>query len=131
MRGYRSNSLGQRSTQTDGLGGKTRETTNALGGNVLIEGSAELIFPLPFIEDQRSMQTSFFIDGGNVFSTQCTTGHTSCINGIELDDLRYSAGVSLTWLTAIGPLAFSIAKPLNDGPKDRTEFFQFSLGQTF
>lgn len=131
VRGYRSNSLGQRSTQTDGLGGNTRETTNALGGNVLIEGSAELIFPLPFIEDQRSMQTSFFIDGGNVFSTQCTTGHTSCINGIELDDLRYSAGVSLTWLTAIGPLAFSIAKPLNDGPKDRTEFFQFSLGQTF
>lgn len=131
VRGYRSNSLGQRSTQTDGLGGNTRETTNALGGNVLIEGSAELIFPLPFIEDQRSMQTSFFIDGGNVFSTQCVPGHNSCIKGIELDDMRYSAGVSLTWLTAIGPLAFSIAQPLNDGPKDRTEFFQFSLGQTF
>lgn len=131
VRGYRSNSLGQRSTQTEGVGGNKRETTNALGGNVLIEGSAELIFPLPFIEDQRSMQTSLFIDAGSVFSTHCVTGHTDCVKGVELDELRYSAGVSLTWLTAIGPLAFSIAQPLNDGPKDRTEFFQFSLGQTF
>ena len=51
--------------------------------------------------------------------------------GVDLDQLRYSVGISLTWLTAIGPLAFSIAEPLNDEPNDRTEFFQFSLGQTF
>ena len=131
VRGYRSNSLGQRSTQTEGTGGTQQETTNALGGNVLIEGSAELIFPLPFIEDQRSMQTSLFVDAGSVFMTECITGHNTCTKGVNLDELRYSAGISLTWLTAIGPLAFSIAQPLNDGPKDRTEFFQFSLGQTF
>lgn len=125
VRGYRSNSLGQRSTQSD------QETTNALGGNLLIEGSAELIFPLPFIEDQRSLQTSLFVDTGSVYTTKCTAGHNSCIEGVDFSELRYSAGISLTWLTAIGPLAFSIAQPLNDGPKDRTEFFQFSLGQTF
>lgn len=134
VRGYRSNSLGQRSTQTidrTSQDSTSQKTTNALGGNMLIEGSAELIFPLPFIEDQRSMQTSLFIDGGSVYSTKCMTGHTQCVKGVELSDLRYSAGISLTWLTAIGPLAFSIAQPLNDGPDDRTEFFQFSLGQTF
>lgn len=129
VRGYRSNSLGQRSTQT--VNGESQKTTNALGGNLLIEGSVELIFPLPFIDDQRSLQTSLFVDGGSVYSTRCISGHNSCVKGVELGDLRYSAGLSLTWLTAIGPLAFSIAQPINDGPEDRTEFFQFSLGQTF
>ena len=129
VRGYRSNSLGQRSTQT--YYGVQSKTSNALGGNILIEGSAELIFPLPFIEDQRSMQTSLFLDGGSVYTSKCLSGNSSCIEGIDLGELRYSVGVSLTWLTAIGPLAFSIAEPLNDGPDDRTEFFQFSLGQTF
>ena len=129
VRGYRSNSLGQRSTQT--LNGVQSETSSALGGNVLVEGSAELIFPLPFIEDQRSMQTSLFFDAGNVYTTKCIASHTSCTEGVDLDELRYSVGISLTWLTAIGPLAFSIAEPLNDKANDTTEFFQFSLGQTF
>src|SRR5690554_4881605 len=129
VRGYRSNSLGQRSTQT--FNGVQSETSSALGGNVLVEGSAELIFPLPFIEDQRSMQTSLFLDAGSVYTTKCIASNTSCTEGVDLDQLRYSVGISLTWLTAIGPLAFSIAQPLNDKPEDRTEFFQFSLGQTF
>ncbi|WP_027849994.1 outer membrane protein assembly factor BamA [Marinospirillum insulare] len=129
VRGYRSNSLGQRSTQT--FNGVQSKTSNALGGNILMEGSAELIFPLPFIEDQRSMQTSLFLDGGSVYTSRCFSNNPSCTKGVDLDELRYSVGISLTWLTAIGPLAFSIAEPLNDGPDDRTEFFQFSLGQTF
>lgn len=131
VRGYRSNDIGQRSSQT--IGSNTSKTSNALGGNVLIEGSAELIFPLPFIEDQRSMQTSLFVDAGSVYTTKCIASNNSCIEGIELDELRYTAGISLTWLTAIGPLAFSIAQPLNANSEDkeRTEFFQFSLGQTF
>lgn len=124
VRGFRSNSLGMRSSRS-GL-----ETINAFGGNILIEGSAELIFPLPFIEDQRSLQTSLFIDGGNVFTNRCFSS-ANCTEGVELDELRFSAGASLTWLTAIGPLSFSLARPLNEQDGDRTEFFQFSLGQTF
>lgn len=124
VRGYQSNSLGGRSSRNG------TETTSAFGGNILIEGSAELIFPLPFIEDQRSLQTSLFIDGGNVFTNRCFTS-ANCSEGVDFAELRYSAGASLTWLTAIGPLSFSLARALNDKDGDRTEFFQFSLGQTF
>ncbi len=100
------------------------------GGNVLIEGGAELLFPLPFIKDQRSVRTAFFIDIGNVFSTDCGSSQLNCYKP-DLDELRYSFGVGLSWITGFGPLTFSYAKPLNEGEEDETEAFQFSLGRSF
>nr|MBP8111391.1 BamA/TamA family outer membrane protein [Agitococcus sp.] len=46
-------------------------------------------------------------------------------------DLRYSAGISLAWLTAIGPLSFSISKPFNTQVGDEKQSFQFTIGQPF
>ncbi|WP_072325609.1 outer membrane protein assembly factor BamA [Marinospirillum alkaliphilum] len=125
VRGFRTNSLGQ--TSSEG----TNSTRNAFGGNILIEGSAELIFPLPFIEDQRSLQTSLFFDAGSVFTDNCYESSVNCNEGIDFDELRYSMGVNLTWLTAIGPLSFSLSRPLKKQSGDQTEVFQFSIGQTF
>ena len=50
---------------------------------------------------------------------------------LDGDEIRYSAGLSLSWITAIGPLTFTFAKALNDEPGDDTQFFDFSLGQFF
>jgi outer membrane protein insertion porin family len=100
------------------------------GGNLLVEGSMELLFPLPFIKDQRSLRSAFFVDFGNVFDTTCRDAQQACFN-FDAGELRYSAGIGLTWITGFGPLSFSLAKPLNDGDFDETEVFQFSLGQFF
>ncbi|WP_189469957.1 outer membrane protein assembly factor BamA [Litchfieldella qijiaojingensis] len=129
VRGFTGNTLGPRTTpRGDG-------TDRTLGGNVLVEGSAELLFPIPFIEDQRSMQAGFFVDAGNTFLTECyevLAGDTSsCESGVDAGELRYSAGIGFSWLTPVGPLTFSVAEPLNDKEGDDTQFFQFSLGQTF
>ena len=103
---------------------------NPFGGNVLIEGSAELLFPLPFIKDQRSVRSAFFVDFGNVFSTHCGESQANCYEA-DLNELRYSFGVGLSWITGFGPLTFSYAKPFNDAEDDETEAFQFSLGRSF
>ncbi len=129
VRGFTANTLGQPTTPPES-GGRDR----TLGGNVLMQGSAELLFPLPFIEDRRSVQTSLFLDAGNTFLTDCyatETGTSNCSSGVDLGDLRYSVGVGLSWLTPVGPLTFSVAEPINDESGDDTQFFQFSLGQTF
>ncbi|PMR80393.1 outer membrane protein assembly factor BamA [Halomonas urumqiensis] len=129
VRGFTSNTLGQRTTPPPN-GGRDR----TLGGNVLVQGSAEVLFPLPFVEDQRSLQTSLFLDAGNTFLTDCyatQSGTSNCSSGVDFGDLRYSAGIGLSWLTPVGPLTFSIAEPLNDKSTDDTQFFQFSLGQSF
>ncbi|MGM0521217.1 MAG: outer membrane protein assembly factor BamA, partial [Pseudomonadota bacterium] len=132
VRGFTSNTLGQRTTPQR-VGGRDR----TMGGNVLVEGSAEMIFPMPFIEDQSALQSSVFFDAGNTFLTSCydvlenDANRQRCNSGVDLGDLRYSVGVGLSWLTPVGPLTFSVAEPVNDESDDDTQFFQFSLGQTF
>ncbi|HNN86961.1 MAG TPA: outer membrane protein assembly factor BamA [Pseudomonadales bacterium] len=119
-----------------------------IGGNVVMDGSVDLIVPTPFVKDQTSMQTSVFFDFGNVYSTNCSDAVPTFVGGKMVQpmggkqinctglsfspgDLRYSTGVGLTWMTSFGPLMFSVAKPLNAGGDDQSEVFQFSMGQNF
>ncbi|BFN13795.1 MULTISPECIES: outer membrane protein assembly factor BamA [Marinobacter] len=120
VRGYEANSLGNKAERAAG----DFSDPDPFGGNVLTEGGLELIFPTPFAGDSRSMRTSVFVDAGQVFDTE--RGFDP-----ELGEVRTSAGISFQWITAVGPLAFSLAKPLNDKSGDDTQVFQFSLGQTF
>jgi len=128
LRGYRDSSVGPRSTPSD-----LDPDRDALpfGGNIKVAGGAEVIFPLPFVQDQRSMRTVLFADFGNVYTDTCLRGNPNCTTGVDLGDLRYSVGVGLNWLTALGPLGFSLGVPLNKQSGDKTQVFQFTLGQTF
>ncbi|WP_410000322.1 outer membrane protein assembly factor BamA [Halomonas sp. I1] len=129
VRGFTTNTLGTATTP------RNRGEDQTLGGNVLVEGSAELIFPMPFVDDKRSVQPSVFVDAGNTFLTECYPvmegDNSQCESGVDLGELRYSVGVGFSWLTPVGPLTFSFAEPLNAKSDDDTQFFQFSLGQTF
>ena len=107
-----------------------RDDPDPFGGNVLIEGSAELLFPLPFIKDRSKLRSAFFVDFGNVFNTKCAPSQINCFD-VDVDELRYSVGVGVTWITGFGPMTFSLAKPLNSGPEDEEEAFQFTLGRGF
>ena len=82
----------------------------AFGGNLIIEGGAEILFPLPFIKDQRSLQTSLFLDAGNVFETNCGAQQRNCYN-VSLDQVKTSVGLGLTWISSFGPMQFSLSKP--------------------
>ena len=160
LRGFESNTLGPRSTDapcyefnyaegtcpnlidTDGDGvldqpyinpyanSTSRYRDRPIGGNIKVEGSLQLIFKLPFIEDQRSLRSAFFFDFGNVFSDNCKDYQINCAKP-AIEDLRYSYGVGVTWITGFGPLSLAIAKPANAGPQERTEEFQFTVGNVF
>ncbi|WP_444943811.1 outer membrane protein assembly factor BamA [Microbulbifer sp. ZKSA006] len=108
----------------------TYDDADPFGGNILIEGSAEVIFPLPFIKDQRSLQSAFFIDAGNVFDTSCGDTQINCYD-VDFGKMNVSAGIGLTWITGFGPLTFSLAKPLKKNEDDDVEVFQFTLGNSF
>jgi outer membrane protein insertion porin family len=100
------------------------------GGNVLTTGGVDLLFPLPFIKDQRDLRTVLFLDVGNVFDSNCSKYLTDCYSP-EFGELASSVGVGLTWITAMGPLGFSLATPIKEPDGADTQFFQFTLGQTF
>ena len=159
LRGFESNTLGPRSTEApcfefnysegtcpnliDSDGDQIPDTPYyntyansaynkrvSIGGNIKIEGSMQLIFKLPFIEDQRSMRSAFFFDFGNVFSDNCKEYQFNCYKP-SIDDLRYSYGVGVTLITGFGPMSFAIAKPTNAGQYEETKEFQFTVGNVF
>lgn len=108
VRGFDDNSLGPRD-----------EFNNPLGGSFKVGGSGEIIFPVPFLKDNKAIRLSGFVDVGNVFAE---------VGDFKSGDLRSSVGMSLVWLSPVGPISLSIAKPINDEPGDQTQVLQFSLG---
>jgi outer membrane protein insertion porin family len=124
VRGYRDNTLAPRSSSIKFLE-PIDSTSEVVGGNILVENSAELIVPTPFAKNNRQLRTVLFVDSGMVYD------RGSANYSFDLGDLRYSAGISLAWLTAIGPLSFSISKPFNSQLNDDKQSFQFTIGQPF
>jgi outer membrane protein insertion porin family len=135
VRGFKRNTLGPQDTPCNLIVDNPCTTgfiddPDPIGGNVQVEMGAEIIFPLPFLKDQRSVQSSLFVDAGNIFNTKCGDQQPNCYKP-DVGELRYSVGIGATWLSGFGPITFSIAKPLNSNEFDETEVFQFSLGNQF
>lgn len=126
VRGIRLNTLGPQDTPLF----PSLTVSNPLGGNVDANGSAEVLFPVPFLKDRRNMQLALFLDAGNIFDTGCGKNQVGC-SAPDVGNLRYSTGLSGIWLSGFGPIQLSFAHVLNAQSIDQTEFFQFSFGQTF
>jgi outer membrane protein insertion porin family len=134
VRGFKRNTLGPQDTPCNFADPPCStgyiDDPDPIGGNVKVELGAEVIFPLPFLKDQRSVQSSLFFDAGNIFNTKCGETQVNCFKP-DAGELRYAVGVGATWLSGFGPITFSVAKPLNGNDFDETEVFQFSLGNQF
>ncbi|MFL9880371.1 outer membrane protein assembly factor BamA [Herbaspirillum rhizosphaerae] len=112
VRGYEASSLGNLKDQYgDSMGGASRLIANV-----------ELQFPFPGSGQDRSLRWFTFVDGGNVFADG---------ERIKINDLRYSTGFGISWISPIGPLKLSYGKPLNAKTGDKAQNFQFQLGTGF
>jgi outer membrane protein insertion porin family len=112
VRGFRPFSLGPQ----DALG-------NSLGGTRKMVGSAEVLFPVPGAQLDKSLRLAAFLDAGQVFGVG---------EKFSLGEVRYAAGLALAWTSPFGPLKLSLAHPLNDKPGfDRVQRLQFTFGTAF
>ena len=90
-------------------------------------GTLALIIPNIFNEDIKSVRIAWFVDGGQVYDvTAKDTQYMTNATG-----LRYSTGLSLTWMSPMAPLVFSLATPLNERPGDNVQRFAFTFGTVF
>lgn len=112
IRGFQENTLGP----VDSSG-------RAIGGNMKLIGNAELILPVPFAADTKSMRLTTFVDVGNVYDFDD--------DNFDVGDFRYSVGISGIWVSPFGVLSVSLAKPFNDSETDRVQTFQFTFGTSF
>ena len=122
VRGFETATLGPKDANGDGIGGDQRVVLNA-----------ELFFPIPGTKRDQSLRMSTFVDAGASFGPGDVApgGGAPRYESFDFGDLRYSAGVAVLWVSPLGPLKFSLAKPLASKDDDKTEVFQFTLGNTF
>jgi len=111
VRGFEDNTLGPRDSDGD-----------PIGGSVLMVFNAELIFPVPFVENASGMRLSAFFDVGNVFGDY---------NTFSTSSLKYSVGLAGLWLSPLGPISVSLGYPLNADKDDDVQNFQFTIGTFF
>ncbi len=107
IRGYQTASIGPKDENGNPIGGRTQTVANA-----------ELYFPFPGLEKDRSVRLSTFLDSGQLSDNFDGTW-------------RYSVGLGLAWLSPVGPIKISYARPLNKQEGDETQAFQFSVGTAF
>nr|WP_124082020.1 outer membrane protein assembly factor BamA [Pigmentiphaga humi] len=105
-----------------GLGPRDSKNGDSLGGAKRVIANAELLLPFPGTQQDRTLRWFLFTDAGNVYADD---------ENINLGQLRYSAGIGLSWQSPIGPLKISFGKALNAKSNDRTQSFQFQIGTGF
>jgi outer membrane protein insertion porin family len=108
-----------------GVGPRDEETEDALGGNLYYAGTAEVRFPLGLPDELRIFGRAF-VDVGTLTDID--------VSGPTLEDsgnLRVGAGVGLSWLSPLGPLAIDFAQAIRKDNLDETETFRISFGTRF
>ena len=112
VRGFEQSTLGPAST-TSGI---------YLGGPKKLVFNAEFITPFPGAGNDKTLRLFGFTDVGRAFGQN---------ENVSLGDLRASAGVGLSWISPMGPLRFSLAKPLRQQTGDKIQRLQFQIGTSF
>tara|TARA_B100000989_G_scaffold62283_1_gene42976 strand:- start:1272 stop:3518 length:2247 start_codon:yes stop_codon:yes gene_type:complete len=110
FKGYDYRGIGPK---VDGIylgGNKFFTTTIGIGGSFLFD-------------EKDNISTKLFYSLGSVWDSDYTTQN-------ELD-LRSSVGISFDFLTALGPLSFSYAIPIEKNDTDRSREFNFTIGTSF
>ncbi|MDP5008593.1 MAG: outer membrane protein assembly factor BamA, partial [Glaciimonas sp.] len=105
VRGYEGSTLG---THVD-------QYNQSMGGAKRIFGNLELQFPFPGSGNDRTLRWFTVLDGGQVLADK---------QKMSFKDMRYSAGIGLSWVSPIGPLKLSWGQPLNA----KTEFDATAVG---
>ena len=111
VRGYEENSLGPQDIYQ-----------RSLGGDLELVGNAELILPVPFLAEVKSVRLSAFYDAGNVYGAG---------ENVTFRSLRMSGGIAGMWISPFGLISVSVAEPFHTQSQDKIQRFQFTFGTTF
>ncbi|AOT07541.1 outer membrane protein assembly factor BamA [Pseudoalteromonas luteoviolacea] len=113
-----------------------------IGGNAKAVFGAEMIVPTPFLDEENtsSVRTSFFVDAANVWDTEFDVDRYANLPEHQYKQLsdfsdpsrfRVSTGMSIQWISPMGPMLISFAYPLKKEDDDDTKNISFNISNTF
>ena len=101
-----------------------KEGNDFIGGNFLTTLNFNSTLPQIF-PAAENIDFLLFLDAANLWGVD----YNSSLD--TNNDIKSSIGVGIDWLTAIGPLSFTLSQPITKNSSDITETFRFNLGTTF
>jgi outer membrane protein insertion porin family len=108
-----------------GVGPRDRGTQDALGGEVVYNGGAELLVPLG-LPKELGISGKVFTDVGSV-----RTVSPGGANVLDSGSIRSSAGVGVAWVSPIGPISLDFGQALIKESYDQTEVMRVNFGTKF
>ncbi|HJP55367.1 MAG TPA: outer membrane protein assembly factor BamA, partial [Rhodospirillales bacterium] len=114
-----------RGFETSGVGPRDDITDDALGGQWMYTGTAELRFPLGLPAELAV--------GGKVFTDFGSTGQLEPSRSFVDDtgSVRVTVGAGVTWMSPFGPLGIDVGIPVAKESFDETETVRVNFGTRF
>ena len=100
-----------------------KDGSDFIGGNYVSTINATTSLP-KILENVQNVDVVMFADAANIWGVDYDSS-------LDKGGIRSSVGVGLDWLTPVGPLTFSFAKPITKESTDIEETFRFNIGTSF
>jgi len=94
-----------------------------IGGNYSSAASISTTLPT-FLPELESVDFNIFLDAGNIWGVDYNSK-------LDKNKIRSYTGISIDWLTPVGPLNFVFAQPITKASTDVEQSFRFDIGTTF
>lgn len=100
-----------------------KDNLDFIGGNYATATSFSTTLPT-LLPELESIDFNIFLDAGNLWGVDYDSS-------LDNSKIRSSTGLSIDWLTPVGPLNFVIAQPITKASTDVEQSFRFDIGTTF
>ncbi|WP_105429863.1 outer membrane protein assembly factor BamA [Neorhizobium sp. T6_25] len=118
-----------RGFENDGIGPRTTDHGDALGGTTYFTASAEMTMPMPAVPEDFGLRAAVFADAGTLYGNDVPLG-TSAAQGTSMN-WRASVGAGIMWASPFGNIRFDYAHPVMKEDFDETQEFRFSMANQF
>jgi outer membrane protein insertion porin family len=118
-----------RGFKNDGIGPRTVQNGDSLGGTTYFNASAEMTMPMPAVPQDVGLRLAAFADAGTLYGNNVDK-LGSAVEGTGMS-MRASVGAGVMWASPFGNLRFDYAVPVLKESYDKTQEFRFSMANQF
>ena len=118
-----------RGFKTNGIGPRTVDDGDALGGTTYFTTSAELTMPVPGLSQDAGFRLAVFSDAGTLYGN-LVDGAGDDVEGENMS-IRASVGAGIIWDSPFGSIRLDYAEPVLKEDFDKVQQFKFSMTNAF
>jgi outer membrane protein insertion porin family len=118
-----------RGFKNDGIGPRTVDHEDPIGGTTYFTASAEVSMPMPGVPEDLGVRAAIFADTGTLYGNDVNM-RGDAVQGTGMS-WRASVGAGIMWASPFGNIRFDYAEPVVKEDFDEVQQFRFSMSNQF